>query len=374
MPVTTETTDKNLIPISVEASFINSSALLFFEEDAFIDAEKNIFKKTLDKIRGILQIPSFPILIIHDNDPDGYASATLLQHYIQRRHLGLVEIETIAVGHGKPFQELNIKCRSSEHIVIILDQECSQELFDDLSKSFKELIVIDHHPKTTLIQEGLVIADERWSTTALVSMIVQFGERLFQHALLAALVNHYDHWNFGEDELFDELVKNFIQGIRFKNNIKNDFDRMVNLDYQPALDYMDDCIHAGRTVRSIQKKTMESIFHRNMKRGLLRCNIDNEDCSLKIGLVFHSDIIDELADYCLRNDQELDAVAIVYLKDIVDGFKVSLRSRKDNGEKPMVNVSKIAALFDGGGHANASAFTSTSQSFSNFLSLIEEHP
>ena len=37
-------------------------------------------------------------------------------------------------------------------------------------------------------------------------------------------------------------------------------------------------------------------------------------------------------------------------------------------KKTMVNVAMIAALFGGGGHANASGFTSASQSFTNFLS------
>lgn len=335
------------------------------------EVETEEFRLKCRFIRTAIKHSSADVLIIHDNDQDGYAAAYILLHYIKSVHIDPMRVTSKAVGHGKPFQELNYDEIGPLETVFILDHECSPELVATLRAKCHEVIVVDHHPASLLHNSPFVLADKRWSTAALVSALVPPEKRVMTHSDLAAIVSHYDTWKFGSDDIFDEFVKNLFSGLRIRNDFKGDFQTLCKTDDFIASNCMVDCVNEGARVRAFQKKTMETVFTRSLRRGTLNCTIDGSDVSFTIGLIFHSDLIDELADYCLKNDFGLDLVAVVYLKDIEEGFKVSVRSRKNNGDKPVIDTRKISTLFGGGGHINASGFTATTESFSNFLTLIK---
>lgn len=84
------------------------------------------------------------------------------------------------------------------------------------------------------------------------------------------------------------------------------------------------------------------------------------------GMVFSSDIPNEIAEAVLVKNTDLDFAAVVYLKPNEKMYKFSLRSSW--GREP---IGELAQHYGGGGHRNAAGFQLNTAGFTDFLSDIE---
>ena len=112
------------------------------------------------------------VMIIHDNDPDGYCAFHVLKYYFST-----TKVEQFfhkAVGHGKSLQNFNVEELPDKlDLLIIVDHMVNEELVQKFQPYCETLAVIDHHIGTvTDIQTGHVIWNTSFSSSALADMVV----------------------------------------------------------------------------------------------------------------------------------------------------------------------------------------------------------
>lgn len=337
--------------------------------------KKNNYQRVISLLDGLPEAGS--IFIVHDNDPDGCCSNALLRMYL--RHYSPVSmVASLPVGHGLSFQTLDLApyIKDNTTTLVILDHSVNEAMQKELSKKVANIVIFDHHPETVEAKDlpSIVVSSCRWSTTALVDGLLTVrkeqalanGETKIppSHYRLAKAVNHYDCYLFDGDIEYDSRVKALLAEIFSVSAVNTDWDGMLG-DDKTQWDMIDRYIRRGNELIAHQLQLCKKIVSGNMLRLSYE---DRTRGTLSFGLIFHSDIMDTIANYALRNNPELDFVAIAYLKAGNTGrvFKLSLRSVDDRAD-----VSQIALhIGSGGGHKQAAGVEMSFVDFLDFISNV----
>lgn len=300
------------------------------------------------------------VVVVHDNDPDGFCSAAILRKCLEKTECK--NVNYIAVTHGKPFSEFSFKeALIDADVAFILDHGCSFALQEHLAEVCPgEVVIIDHHPETDGNGPCTVIASTRWSTTMLTSGLADnYLDMGINFSSVPCVVNHYDSWRFGKDSNYDDLVKSFMAAVFHLGANQTKWDTFFCSEEGP--DLMVSYILKGLEIREYQRVTIDRLI----KKAMVRLTMPSTDQGKEwvFGVIFHSDLIDTLANEALESDPSLDFVLIVYSKGGPHPYKLSFRSSNER-----VDVSAIARSLGGGGHRNASGVNADHVTLTNFLS------
>ena len=339
-----------------------ASSISFYEQREYILLNEEIFRAIYEEIRKALIFEKDSILIIHDSDIDGYTSAAIIKEYIRLYNEYDPEVTFKPIEHGSSFKKFDIDSLGNQSIVIILDHEVNSRIQKKFEKHCELLIVIDHHCQTEQSGYGLIINDTRWSTSALTAGIFKWDQTIYEVALLASIVNHYDMWLYGLDPEFNELVKCFAEGLRRRNQIHRDIFEMVCFGRKNFSNLMVECITIGREV----KELFEASIDRIARRAVQVFDFQFKKTTYKLGLVFHSELCHELGEYCLKLNEELEVACIVCLHDGASGFSIYLKT------KPGISARDIEKEFGGTGYSTTSSFSLSLEQFQEFLSRIKK--
>lgn len=301
----------------------------------------------LNKVASKLTLHDKTLLIVHENpDGDTLASASVLYQIL--KSIGKSPAMVCKDSVPKPFLFLTDmdKIRSDmlfgdyELIVVIDCGDLKRTGFDERLKDFakkqRNLINIDHHPKNDLHKiANINLVDFNASSTAeiiweLLGELDFAMDKNIATALLCGLYTDtggFKHSNTSEKTLkiASELLKS---GARIKLITKN-----VNLNKKfSALKLWG--VALERIFEHPDFKISSTVITRD---DLESCNASDDDISGAVNLI----------------NTIPDSRAALLFCETADGkIRASLRT-EDEG----IDVSKIAALFSGGGHKKASGFS-----------------
>ncbi|MBP1155607.1 MULTISPECIES: oligoribonuclease [unclassified Paenibacillus] len=267
-----------------------------------------------------------------------------------------VEIRYNSVGGLNVQVERFLERSRKNKVLYITDLSVNEENekgLDEFSKAGGKVKLIDHH-KTALHYNkypwGMVQVE--YENGKLASATSLFYEYLVQNGLLkptkgldefVELVRQYDTWEWerhGElrakrlhdlfnilsiDEFEDKMVERLKQGERF---MFDEFEEKI-LD-----------IEEEKIDRYVRRK----------KREIIQTRIHDYYVGIVHAESYHSELGNELG----KENPHLDYVAIMNL----GGKRISFRTIHDH-----VDVSEIAALYGGGGHAKASGCSMTEEAY-----------
>lgn len=323
------------------------------------------------------------ITVVHDNDPDGWTAKEIFMAMMA--HLNNPNVVTHAVSHGAPFVSfVNSLPVAESDVLVVLDHACPAWVQERFQERFKIMLIVDHHPETVNLNysnDVVVIKDTRWSTAMLTEgfRVRWMEEHGFVESrissLLPVMVNHYDTWQFGKPmmEDFDQCVKAFIALAFYEGMDQIDWSNLLNsLKAEGTnVDMMVGYVERGLQLQRYQDKAASNIVSRYMAKmetvwfAAPKCenlSFPDLDRPIRFGMVFHSDMMDTLADKIL-DDASMDFAVIVYAKHHEKSYKVSFRSRDDR-----LGVAEIARFYGGGGHRNSAGAQMSVIDFSYFLS------
>lgn len=244
--------------------------------------------------------------------------------------------------------------------LFITDLSVSEENEKEISEfvaSGGKVKLIDHHKSAEhLNRNGWALVTVTQPDGRQASATSLFYEFLLQNGLLSPvpilsefveLVRQYDTWewdandNFTAKQLNDLFFMFSIEEFEDKIISKLTTDEAFSFDEieQKLLDVEED-----RVERYIRRK----------KREVYQMNIGNYLAGIVHAESYHSELGNEIS----KEFSHLDYIAMV----MVGGKRISLRTTHDD-----VDVSEIAAKYDGGGHQKASGCNLTPKAFHEFV-------
>lgn len=270
-----------------------------------------------------------PIIVIyHAGCPDGFASAIAARLHFLRQNRQ--DIEYFAAQHGKPPPD----CRHKE--VYILDFSFPRATMIELSQQAKQITVIDHHISAEKDLEGIeqelnnvrVIFNMQHSGAILSWNFFQEGEP----PLLFKIIEDRDLWKFDYTRTNDVM-----SGL---TTHPMDFELWQNwIDDESQLDNIEE---QGKILNLERNNQIEK--YRRRVRYI------------------------EMAGYSVPIVNAPGSIASDLLQILADGypFAASYEDREDRrvwqlrsaGHK-QIDVSIVAQQFGGGGHKNASGFSTS---------------
>lgn len=338
--------------------------------------------------------------IIHDADPDG-----CLGNYLYRLgdsfyydnpskgcEIALPEVVSEAVGHGNSFVSYDFSSIKEEHLVII-DQDVTQDVFWQLleNPSIKTIEIYDHHLCTGLLeipgdcQKNIFIMHPSKEKNICSAMLVYYrffaaadlyketypprlsrfmhdNERFERIGEITALVNAYDTWDYTYHNEFSSkaLVSSiFEQGL----------DEFKNASFWDTLSvyFKDFCIEAEQKYTET-KNRCKVVIQKYMIRGLLNLEFFGGNGTAKMGVIFHSDNMDLVAEAGFQHDPEIEIMVLVYVKPSKDRRTIKLSIRGTGA----IDTTMITKWGGGGGHRNASGMQISLHRFQIFLDQFEQ--
>lgn len=309
------------------------------------------------------------VLVIHDMDLDGTVSFVTLEHFLTA--LGYVDIVSLARTSGSPFRAITPEDVAGQYdIVFVLDQAFNQEVFKLLQKTYAKLVWIDHHPVVDSDDvevnpdAELFYIDQSYSTANLVYRMTTASEMVtysdaFQHTLnsLCYLTHFHDTWQYtNNDEALSESRHHFLS--RDAKGLSTWFYTETNpqavlralLGNETAenmkLGALYDCINHGIQVGEVRKTIRQRVF-----KYVNKVNWDLDGQVYNVAYMFHSDDMSDLGHDLLNQEDELDAVMVVFGVADKHVMRFSVRGRED---RPAINL--LCQRLGGGGHRNAAGF------------------
>lgn len=341
------------------------------------------------------------VVIIHDNDPDGHASNAIFRRCNPQQFEQL----SVAVSHGKPFADFvnSIGEKFEEGgeffgagTVVILDHGVSKETSEKIMQvnHGAHLLVIDHHPETvnwtdTTNDKLFILKDTNWSTSGLCGILYQLTHvtargSVFEPTpayILSLLINYYDLWKFGAtNNLEGEAASRAIASIAFHIGL-DEVDWGAIVGQQGEMFYSSQneekeallsVIAKGNALLETKAQVAYKVVTKSMTKRLLYLPPSDSNPSPEramVGIVFHSDDIDNVASAAIKLNPGLDLVVMVYMKaDPSAMFKLAIRARSGS----MVTARAVAAHLGGGGHpCSAGAQISDLAQFFSLTHAIE---
>lgn len=301
----------------------------------------------LNKVVGKLNLYDKTLLIIHENpDGDTLASASVLYQVL--KSLGKSPAMVCKDSVPKPFLFLtdvdkiqNDMLFGDYELIVVIDcgdlkRTGFDERLKDFAKKQKNLINIDHHPKNDLHKiANINLVDFEASSTAEIiwELLGELDFTLDKNIATALLCGLYtDTGGFKHSNTSEKTLKIasqlLVHGARIKLITKN-----VNLNKKIS-------------ALKLWGVALERVFeHPDLlisstvitREDLKKCNATDDDIAGAVNLI----------------NTIPDAKAAILFCETADGkIRASLRTEDDK-----IDVSKIAALFSGGGHKKASGFS-----------------
>lgn len=370
-----------------------------------------------EKLKSLIHSGECEIFIVHDNDLDGVTASGLFRNYVLHIDLWdetkrayvepKITFNISPAAHGitfsKVLEETYTYVKNPERsVIIVLDHQLSKQAIETVNKNDVATIWIDHHEIKSLVDATddknttpviddeklmLYISKGRSTPTCTLSnvyeimLLKQTGIRLTEmcletYKLPVSIVEHYDTGQAFRTK--DPLDINYSTEVELTNYAKaiNAFfyksaagsARQLSPEayglsqvflevgeYGFMADAFFDFIAQGERIIEIKNEIVQAVVTKYLAKQTVEfLDIHPEKTTFQIGIVSHSDSMNEIAEYALKEDNTLDFIAVLYLKKREAGIyaKMSLRGRNDN----KLDLNKLAARYGGGGHMSASGF------------------
>jgi len=308
-----------------------------------INKQKSLLNKIISKFTSFDKI----LLMIHEN-PDGdtlaAASALFLNFKKNSKNPAMVCRDLVP----KPFMFLpavdqihhDLLFGDFEIIVVIDCGDLRRTGFADRLKKFactkkKILINIDHHPKNDLHKlASYNLVDQNASSTAEIvyELLLKMGAELDKDMATALLAGLYtDTGGFKHANTSAKTLEIAAELMRLGGRIKT-ISRNVSLNRSIASMRL-----WGLALSRMRRNSMGIVSSVVTREDLEKCEAVEEDLAGVVNLI----------------NSVPDSRAAILFYETADGkIRASLRTESDD-----VDVSRLAALFGGGGHKKASGFT-----------------
>jgi oligoribonuclease NrnB/cAMP/cGMP phosphodiesterase (DHH superfamily) len=345
--------------------------LLDFAENSNLKTILNAIQKRLIEsfiFNGDQHTGFETIEIVHDDDADGYASATIISELLKEFYQ-VPFVKTKAVLHGETFEQYLTSHFDAPktRLVFILDHALTPWVAETLKVRRQRgqfYIFIDHHETQERLDSCDYFLHSRdYSTTALAYLLTQWVTRgvdvsvKWVNPSLVELINHNDGWHYGQDHLLDEEAHSLMAVI--------DVDGCAHTNWRNLLyGSLNKVLDRGKSIYLVKKREIEQIARRNV--FFVEHVFEGEHVRAAVAL--HSERPDKLGTEMLeRYGDRIDCAMILSSEGHKDKFKLSLRSTPNH-----YNVHRIAHLFGGGGNRNAAGAQISPKILSELLSS-EKH-
>lgn len=273
--------------------------------------------------------------VYHHNDSDGYMSALIVKQHRP-------DAKFIEVNYGYKPDVNDIK----DNEVIIVDFSFNYEDMIYIKNNSADMIWIDHHKtifdKMPTLANDNILKGKRDTTKSACMLTWEHFNSEEEVPLSVKLIDDYDMWRheYPETRLFNEIfnleMKNLLSGVN----------KSIIFDDNEIDDYIED----GRIlVKQVMKHVRQS-YNEGTTNVLMVPHRDND---VLTGSMYenvrwiNSNInISDIGNYAC-DEMKHDIAVIWSVRN--DEIIVSLRSK-------IVDVSKIAMRFGGGGHSASSGF------------------
>ena len=299
--------------------------------------EKN---KNLNKYRNIsFNKNDIDVILYHKFCNDGYGSVFAIEKYYLKNNL---DSKSIIKKGLKPNWDINEKIIKGKKVVIC-DLSLSEENFNKIKKLTKDLLIIDHHlttiKNTKNIEDNKKIIDTDHSGAYLTWEYFNSDEEIPD---IIKYIEDHDLWRFKlykSRELYSSLKE-----------VKHEYE-----EYEKLLDLnnLKEKIKLGDILYNIEmnkiKKIAKNAVIINQRIKTINSSISKK--LYKIAYINSNSYNNELGNYMVEK-KNCDISIIYNYSDIKNTTYMSLRSNNKND----IDVSKIAEIYNGGGHKHASSF------------------
>lgn len=322
--------------------FISFDKIVDYFEIILNDCENNYSKKIkeLKKNYNYENIKfdknSIDIILFHKNCSDGIGSLIAIDQYYDKNNLKK-KYNIKGLKHTYDLDQKLIKNKN----VLVCDLSLSKEKYEYIQNLCKNLLIIDHHKtsiKNTINIKNKIIDMKHSAAYLTWKYFLPFEE-------VPKLINYiedHDLWKFdlkSSREIYSSLKH---------------IDKDLN-NYKKLLDKQEfnNLLNIGEKLYNIEKNKIKKLCS-YAKKYNQRIKGKNNEISAKsydIYYVNSSIFTNELGNYLVENfDCDL---SIVYNYD--EKTNKTFMSLRSNNKKD-IDVSKIAEVYNGGGHKHAAAF------------------
>lgn len=287
-------------------------------------------------------------LVIHHNDPDGWASAAIVRKFLLGNEVSDTDVKYVEFTYDMDPKKL-ITDIDSDTDVIMVDCSMKMDMMKSVAEKAKSLAWIDHHISAVKDFEKADIEN----IEAVLDTKIAGCENTWKHFFpkddmpeIIHLIGIYDTWRKDEAEWNDAM--NAMYGMKSLKNVSDPCSKTWD-DILAKPEYAKDVIKNGAVVKdyqdnvnieTIKRTAFMTTLKTETKEGHVKTITEysavasnNPNCN---SMLF--DIVDEKPD-----------LMISYYQNSNGTYTISFYSAK-----PEVDCSKIAKTFGGGGHKGAS--------------------
>lgn len=356
---------------------------------------QNAVCQSINKLfESFIQQDGCMVNIFYDTDLDGVSSSGLFLNYLKKKieesnpgNLEEFHVSCQATPHGagvKDILEAGFKrCAGINNVItVVLDHALTAELNQLIQNAGKLVVWIDHHAihgdfeidETKLYP---LLADTAANDHSTLGMVFRLYNELAiaksekaedkaNHEVLTncvAVVEHYDTGKAFVDKnnplssLAKGLNEFFYQSGSYSPTRSYPMEMLAIANFfNPYETFSEENFHIyiaeGRRILDVKETIVDNVVAASTV--IKTVQFPNTEELIKIGLIFHSDSRNELAEAILDtyDDVSLAVVVMLETRDAVNYAKVSLRARHVSG----IDAGKIATVYGGGGHRHAAGF------------------
>jgi oligoribonuclease NrnB/cAMP/cGMP phosphodiesterase (DHH superfamily) len=285
----------------------------------------------MNSLRTLCNPKDINIIIYHNPCMDGYASAFIAQYYIKSNNLKLIP----KLLDGKSIDINEIKDKN----VLMVDIVC--ENYEEIYSYAKTLIILDHHKTNQDKLKNVSYAHFDMHKSG-VGLAWEYFNEDKDMPLFLKCIQDRDLWTWiiPESRYFCDYLYEEV------NYSDHNFEVLTSLMNNP--ENLNEYYNIGKILNKIKMKNIETLVKFTSK--LIEVNIEEN----KYNIYIYNTITDvsDIGNYVMEN-LNCDFVVVWNFNHMNNTYKYSLRSIDSK-----IDISCIAKIFDGGGHRNASGFTS----------------